>query len=38
MLVAQPLLELLRQRTGYYLELMAGVPLKEGEKDFELKV
>ncbi|TFK81530.1 hypothetical protein K466DRAFT_604430 [Polyporus arcularius HHB13444] len=37
-LVAQPLLELLRQHTGYYFELIAGVPLKEGEKDFDLKV
>ncbi len=35
--MVQPLLELLRRYTGYYITLIAGVPLTEGEKEFELK-
>ncbi len=36
-LIVQPMLELLRRYTGFYIACIAGVPLTEGEKEFELK-
>lgn len=36
--VVQPLLELLRNYTGFYITLVAGVPLSEDDQDFELRV
>ncbi|KAL7279945.1 hypothetical protein ACG7TL_006356 [Trametes sanguinea] len=34
----QPLLQLLRDHTGYYLTLFAGIPLTTGEEEFKLKI
>ncbi|KAI9070211.1 hypothetical protein FKP32DRAFT_1558348 [Trametes sanguinea] len=36
--VIQPLLELLREQTGYYITLIAGIPLITGEKEFKVKI
>lgn len=36
--VVQPLLELLREYTGFYLTLIAGVPLLSGEQEFKIKM
>ncbi|KAL7284472.1 hypothetical protein ACG7TL_001763 [Trametes sanguinea] len=36
--VVQPLLELLRDNTGYYLTLFAGIPLSSGEEEFKMKI
>lgn len=35
--VVEPLLNLIRQYTGYHLVLFAGIPLKDGTKPFDLK-
>ena len=36
--VVQPLLQLLRDYTGLYCTLIAGVPLPEGTQEFDLRV
>lgn len=36
--VVTPLLKLLRIYTGYYITLICGVPLTEGDKEFDIKV
>ncbi|KAJ3015501.1 hypothetical protein NUW54_g1030 [Trametes sanguinea] len=36
--VVQPLLELLREHTGYYLTLFAGIPLSSGKEEFKMKI
>ncbi|TFK79716.1 hypothetical protein K466DRAFT_605927 [Polyporus arcularius HHB13444] len=36
--LAQPMLETMRKRTGMYFALVAGVPLLEGSREFQLKI
>ncbi|KAI9069585.1 hypothetical protein FKP32DRAFT_1671251 [Trametes sanguinea] len=36
--VVQPLLEVLRERTGYYLTLFVGIPNVTGPREFKLKL
>ncbi|OJT12471.1 hypothetical protein TRAPUB_10979 [Trametes pubescens] len=36
--VVQPLLELIREYTGYYITLIAGIPTDDCEHEFKLKV
>ncbi|KAI9061403.1 hypothetical protein FKP32DRAFT_1576114 [Trametes sanguinea] len=36
--VVQPLLELLREQTGYYMTLFAGIPNVAGEQEFKMKI
>ena len=36
--VVQPLLDLLRRETGFYLSLIAGVPIGDGPQEFQVKV
>ena len=36
--VVQPLLDLLRRKTGFYLSLIAGIPNGDGPREFQMKV
>ncbi|KAI9056789.1 hypothetical protein FKP32DRAFT_1681955 [Trametes sanguinea] len=36
--VVQPMLEILRERTGYYFTLFVGVPMVTGPREFKLKL
>ncbi|KAI9062818.1 hypothetical protein FKP32DRAFT_1603808 [Trametes sanguinea] len=36
--VVQPMLEMLRERTGYYFTLFVGVPMVTGPREFKLKL
>ncbi|KAH9855414.1 hypothetical protein C2E23DRAFT_882800 [Lenzites betulinus] len=36
--IVQPLLELIREYTGYYITLIAGIPMSSGDRDFKLKI
>lgn len=36
--VIQPMLDFLRQKTGFYLTLIAGIPNETGPREFQLKV